>query len=177
MSATGSRLDELRKYRFKNGTTTPKSEQNGEAVTATANGSVDDNTSKMKMATGRKRIRVISLSDSSGEDDGITSRNPSKIPNTVQNVSPVKLTIAEREQRLIELKAQFKSVDAMLLQNELLRVDWDVAKAVAAMNQKKLNQNNAVQNGHHYSHTSHASNSSTTSHHKVTWLLSVKTNN
>lgn len=165
MSTTSSRLDELRKYRFKNDTTTPKTEHSGESA-ATANGSVDDNASKTKIGTVRKRIRVISLSDSSGEDDG-TVKHPSKKLNAVQNGSPVKLTISEREQRLIELKAQLNSVDATILQDELVRVDWDVSRAVAEIKQKKLNQNNAVQNGHHYSHTSHGSNTTTTSHHKV----------
>lgn len=177
MSTTSSRLDELRKYRFKNGSAAPNSEHNGEA--ATTNGTADDTSSKMKMATGRKRIRVMSASDSSGDEAGAT-RHPSKIPNNTQNGSPVKLTIAQREQRLVELKRQFVSVDATVLQDELLRTDWDVAKAVENLKQKKINQTspttttNAAQNGHHVSHASHASHSIaqyTVTQHKVNrWL-------
>lgn len=179
MSTTSSRLEELRKYRFKNGSAAPKSEHNGDA--ATTNGNVDDASSKMKMATGRKRIRVMSASDSSGDEAGAT-RHPSKIPNNTQNGSPVKLTIAQREQRLVELKRQFASVDATALQDELLRTEWDVPKAVENMKQKKINptiittntNTNAVQNGHHVSHASHASHSIapyTVTQHKVNrWL-------
>lgn len=166
MSTTSSRLDELRKYRFKNGTAAPKID-NGESVTT--NGSVDNTASKMKMATGRKRIRVISVSDSSGEDDGI-ARHPSKIPNTAQKDSPAKLTIGQREQRLVEIQDQFPSVDTMILQDELARTEWDVAKAVEIMKQKKVNQSNGVHNGHHSSHdvshhVSHVSHAS--AQHKV----------
>lgn len=164
MSTTGSCLDELRKFRFKNGTAASKTEHNGEL--APTNGSVDNNAGKMKMATGRKRIRVISVSDSSGDEDG-GARHPSKVPNHAQNGMPAKLSVAQREQRLVELKGQFTSVDTMILQDELARVDWDVAKAVEILKQRKMIPNHALQNGHHVSHTSHASNSGTVSQHKV----------
>lgn len=165
MSTTGSCLDELRKFRFKNGTAASKSEHNGEL--ASTNGSVDNNASKTK----RKRIRVISVSDSSGDEDGAV-RHPSKVPNNAQNGTPTKLSIAQREQCLIELKGQFASTDTMILQDELVRVDWDVAKAVEKLKERKMIPNHVVQNGHHVSHTSHASNSGyTVSQHKVHRIL------
>lgn len=174
MSTTESRLDELRKYRMKNCTTALKNEPNGESTTT--NGSVNGSASKMKMATGRKRIRVISVSDSSGDEDS-GKRHPSKIPNHIQNGSPAKPIVAQREQRLADLKHQFPSVDTMILQNELVRVEWDLAKAIETMKHKdyKPTANKLIphkpiagqQNGHHSSHASHSSNSSAPSHHKV----------
>lgn len=156
MSTTSSRLDELRKYRFQNvKKMAPNDGHNGE--TATTNGAVDEiAATKMKVAMGRKRIRVISHSDSSGDEDGV-GRQASKIAKDIQNGSPAKLTVSQREQRLVELKTQFPSVDATVLQDELARTDWDVAKAVERMKQNKPNQINAVQNGHHVSHASHTS--------------------
>lgn len=162
MSATGSRLDELRKYRFKNGVASPpKDEQKGES--ATTNGSVNV---KTKTATVRKRIRVISLSDSSGDEDGV-ARHASKMPNNTQNSTPAKLTVAQREQRLVELKDQFTSVDTTILQSVLAANEWDVAKSVEIVKQKKTIPNSTVQNGHYTSYTSHASNSTTMSERKV----------
>lgn len=147
MSAAGSRLDELRKYRFKNGTSPSKSETNGESTTAT-NGDA-------QTAPVRKRIRVISLSDSSGDENGVRKHpKVSDIPTQNGSPPPPPITLQDRSDRLAELKRQFPSVDTMTLQEELLRTDWTLSKAAENMKQKQILSNNTAANGHHSSQNS-----------------------
>lgn len=184
MSTTESRLNELRKYRFKNGAAAKNEQQKDAQSTATAtttNGSVEDNASKIKMAAGRKRIRAISDSsddgegiarhriknpnnqngvpviptNSSDEADGVV-RHGNKVPNK-HSGSPEMLSVEQREQRLYELKVIYASTDTMLLQDELVRAKWNVNKAVDMLKLKKMNPETAVQNFQQSSHTSRSS--------------------
>lgn len=82
-----------------------------------------------KLATGRKRIRVIS--DSSDEENVETKPTPSTPDKTTTNG----LSVKEKEERYNLLRQIVDtSVCSLLLQDFLVRNNWDVQKAFDAYN-------------------------------------------
>lgn len=115
-------VNDLRKYGFHNGT---HNTLNGHSQSET-NGNSGSDSTRDKIAAGRKRIRHMSDS-SDDEDAGKTAGKTS---------SPI-LTIRDKEKRLIELKERHNDVEAMLLQDALVHSNWEISKAEEYL--KKMN--------------------------------------
>ena len=95
-----------------------------------ANASTNGASSSSKLASGRKRIRVIS--DSSDDEQAKKLASPQK--PTQNGTTAVELTTKDKEERFhIFREIVVQKVDSLILQDFLVRNDWDVQKAYDAM--------------------------------------------
>lgn len=95
-----------------------------------ASASTNGANSSSKLATGRKRIRAIS--DSSDDEQAKKLASPQK--PTQNGTTAVALSTKDKEERFhIFREIVVQKVDSLILQDFLVRNDWDVQKAYDAM--------------------------------------------
>lgn len=95
-----------------------------------ASASTNGANSSSKLATGRKRIRAIS--DSSDDEQAKKVASPQK--PTQNGKTTVALSTKDKEERFhIFREIVVQKVDSLILQDFLVRNDWDVQKAYDAM--------------------------------------------